>query len=117
MRRRTGHIRLYGEQAPSEALPLTRVKRGGSHVEDIAILTAKGAVGWIGNWHLNHSIHLPIGRDAHDASPTITAIPKVAIAVDSGTIGQSPAKTLKERLLTANGAVGQVVVIAPDQIL
>jgi hypothetical protein len=117
IRRQARNVGLNREEATPEPFPLSGVGRSRSNVEDVSVRSAKGAVRQIAHGHLNHSIHAPIGSDPQDATTPIPAVPKIALRVDRGTIGPSPAKTLKEGPLVVNGTVSQIIVIRPYLVL
>ena len=85
-----GHARyigFQGEEAATKTLPMPRFRRSRGNVEHVAMLAAESAVGGSAHRHLNHSIDFSIRGYTHDATPSVPAIPNVALCIDGGTIG------------------------------
>ena len=99
------------EETAGQAVAWGRFGRCGRDVEGFAVRIAERAGSNILYGHFNNAVNLTIGRDAHDTSAIIPAIPKIAFAVNGGTIRKAARKTLKEGTFIADGPTGSVKVI------
>src|SRR5215469_666282 len=85
------------KQRARQAITRRSLNCCGGHVETHAVGTAESAGCNVLHRHLHHPVDAPVGRDPHNASSEKAAIPKVALRVDTGAIGQSARESLKKR--------------------
>lgn len=89
----------------------------GSDVQGLAIGAAKSARRNVSHWHLDHAINLPVGRNPDDTPSEKSAIPEIALRVDTGSVGQSSREVLQEWSPVLNRTRVGIIVVDPNYVI